>query len=850
MKEEAAPAPPSGTAPANADAPAAVGHLNAAAPGQFAVPVLHEVLAALSHGEPKEHVLQLLTEKARLLTACESAAIALLEPDRASVTFVAASGAEATDLLGSRVRISDTVAGNTARTGEPFMAFRPTSGRDAGKDQVHHVESAAVVPIYDDSNVVGSFAALNKTANTPFDGGDFLYLSTLASAASVALTNDRLRVSEQRQSRELTVLYEAVQRVAGQLTAQEVLEAVVEQAAAHLENSGVAVFLTNDERTHLYIAADAGLSDDDRDVTLSTDAGVGALLFTAPRTLSLRFTDEEEVGGQLEARGPSTRFLSCDNLFPGQAARCGLAAPVRSGDVTHGVVLVVSGQPPGVFAEADANLLSILAAQAAVAIENAWLFEDATHRAEEATALYELSQAVNSTLRLPDILERVADSVLALLSVDKFALFLYDRRAEHLNLVVARGLPAGAAERLRPRIGEGIPGWVMEFETPTAVQDVAADHRNAGAPLHNEGVVSLTCMPLQVGAATIGVLAAMSSRRRLFTVAEMELLYTIANQAAIAIENARIYSDIRQRSSEMRKYFHRVARALGSSQAPEGVPELIASLTQEVMEADRCALYAVRQAVAGPLLETSASVGFRVEPSGLSSSGARETSPTGWVAIHARPLTVENLAEDARFVHDFERPARGAVSSYLGVPLRIGSDVVGVLEVYSRERRPWRGDEVRLLLTFASQAAIAFQNARLAQENEGSNRTSRLLERLLAMTTQSEPPLPEEVVAALALGLNAPVVTLYRREGVWTAGPASVPADTVPLAALVEAAGGSGDDVAGFRMMVAPNREAPRVAVAVLGAPDLNGSGPQHLLLETASRLLDPERSRGALPSR
>ncbi|CAA9586077.1 MAG: hypothetical protein AVDCRST_MAG88-3957, partial [uncultured Thermomicrobiales bacterium] len=84
----------------------------------------------------------------------------------------------------------------------------------------------------------------------------------------------------------------------------------------------------------------------------------------------------------------------------------------------------------------------------------------------------------------------------------------------------------------------------MEFETPTAVQDVAADHRNASAPLHTEGVVSMTCMPLQVGAATIGVLCAMSSRRRLFTVAEMELLYTIANQAAIAIENARIYADV------------------------------------------------------------------------------------------------------------------------------------------------------------------------------------------------------------------------------------------------------------------------------------------------------------------
>jgi GAF domain-containing protein len=93
----------------------------------------------------------------------------------------------------------------------------------------------------------------------------------------------------------------------------------------------------------------------------------------------------------------------------------------------------------------------------------------------------------------------------------------------------------------------------------------------------------------------------------------MELLYTIANQASIAIENARIYADVRQKALELRRYFHRVARALGSSQSPEEVPAVIASLTVEVMGADRCALYSLPEGNAvGSPMEIEAAVNFRL----------------------------------------------------------------------------------------------------------------------------------------------------------------------------------------------------------------------------------------------
>src|SRR5205823_12037792 len=132
---------------------------------------------------------------------------------------------------------------------------------------------------------------------------------------------------------------------------------------------------------------------------------------------------------------------------------------------------------------------------------------------------------------------------------------------------------------------------VFEWMTPTAVADVAADARNSSAPIHREGAASAICVPMAVGNDAMGVMLAMSARRRFFTVAEMELLYTIANQAAVALANATLYKDARSKSTEMRRYFNRVARALGSALEARDLPQLLADLVVEVMRADRSAIY-------------------------------------------------------------------------------------------------------------------------------------------------------------------------------------------------------------------------------------------------------------------
>jgi GAF domain-containing protein len=198
----------------------------------------------------------------------------------------------------------------------------------------------------------------------------------------------------------------------------------------------------------------------------------------------------------------------------------------------------------------------------------------------------------------------------------------------------------------------------------------------------------------------------MSSRRRLFTVRELELLYTIGNQVASAIVNAQLYDQARRDKDELRKSVRRVARALGSSTDPGVAAQVIADLALETVQADRSLIYAVE--ADGYVVLRGASQ-FRAAQSAMNRP-ANKQSPAAWVARHGRSLQISEIASETRFVlPDFATAER--VGGYLGVPLKLANEIVGVLEVYTRVSRQYAYGEVRSLLTFAAQASVGLKNA-------------------------------------------------------------------------------------------------------------------------------------------
>ena len=695
-----------------------------------ALVALHEVVGAVARQTDPRVTLGVVAEKARLLTQAGSAAVSLLNSSRTLLDFAAVAGADAAEIVGQTVRAEDALAGRTALTGEVYLTHRP----DAAAEEINSadpsiaagvgVQSAAVVPIYLHGTPAGALTILNRAGGEAFTGADLLCLQTLAGLAAHALQTDGLKRLAAQKQQERDILFQAAQTTSSSLNVQDVLGSILLSVVGSMEISAGAVFLLNDERTRLYVGAGRGLAGDDQDRQLPAE-GTGHAARALASGQPLRLNDLSSDFGD-------------DPPLPGM--RSLLLAPMIARSVPEGL-LVVGSRQPGAYSEADASLLSAVASQAAAALENAWLYEDATRRAQEAAALYELSQAVGATLSLSRVIHFVADSVLSLLHVDKFALFLFNAATGRLEIKASRNLGRETADAMKPRLGEGIAGWVLEFETPTAVQDVSADHRNRSCPIDGDGVTSLVSVPLQSGDQVIGVLHAMSSRRRLFTVGEMELLYTIANQVGAAISNAQMYEEARQKSEEIRKGVRRIARALGSSLDGRQTAQTIADLALEMTGADRSLLFAFD---AQGSLAVQAAANFKSALSSLSAipladSGRGPETATAYVARRGRSLSVEDFSKDTRFVLP-AFAARERVTGYLGVPLKLGKEVLGVLEVYTREPRRFTADEIRLLLTFASQASVGLQNALLVEQAVRRLDDLRALGSLGELLARAAPP--------------------------------------------------------------------------------------------------------------
>lgn len=668
---------------------------------------IRSVTRAIAARQPGADLLALVAEQACLAVNAASVAIGVRSGDDGLLNFVAVAGAERSEFLGLKVRVDDSLAEAALRTGAPVVFDntlvvdrRRTQGdrrrvnlgppggverRVGPPDRRRPGPCCAVLPILRDGEVTGALFARIGAGHANLSASTLETLALFADLAGVAIARDEAARTVEEQRRELDALLEATRAVSSGLDVQAILTSVLDAVRTHLDHQTAAIFLLNDARTHLFIAADHGLAEEEREVQLAADA---------PWTASLLQSSAPKLIGDA-ARDPELDVLS-----DGGRVRSAIIAPIRNRDNPLGLMIVTSGQPDA-YGPNDLALLQALATQAGVAIENAWLYEDATRRAEEAGTLYDLSQHITGTLERDRILQFVADRVPVLLNVDQFALLLYDPREDCLAPSITRGIDEKHLRALHAGPGEGISGWVYEWSTPTAVSDVSADARNRTRPIDEVGAASCLCVPMTHGDRVIGVLLAMSSQRRLFTVAEMELLYTIANQTAVAIANARLYADQRMKTAAMGRYFQRLARALGATLGPQDVPQMMADLALEVMRGDRCTIYRV-----GPNhLELAAAAGFRAS-SRADAALPQTAGLAARIAKQGKPLSSASAPEEPGYR---EEPwlGRERILSYLGVPMKVGRRTVGVMEIGAQEVRAFTVDEIKLLAQFSRRARVA-----------------------------------------------------------------------------------------------------------------------------------------------
>ena len=376
-------------------------------------------------------------------------------------------------------------------------------------------------------------------------------------------------------------------------------------------------------------------------------------------------------------------------------------------------------------------------------------------RAQQHIALMlHTAQTASSALKPDQVLERVADALVAAVNVPYCGIYLLDTEREVLVPRVARGPLSDVglyAQHLDPVVNS-LMSEALAQQSPAVWYNAATDPRISQEMAQTWNIKSVLAVPIRVSAKVLGLaLLSTSSDHRQFTPDEIELVWGIANSVALVVHNARLYAETRQHLAESQG-LQRVASALLHKINPEEVLEIVCAETQQLTGATGSAVLLVEDAI---WLRVAYSRGMepaffdRIPIAGsLAGISVRQNEPF---------LTNAPAGESFEYLQG-ERP-----TAFLSMPLQANGDVIGVLEVLDKPGG-FVKDDIRIVSLFADQAAINIEHARLNQQAgqlavlEERQRLARELHDSVVQSLYSMALYAD--AAALALAADKPDVTV------------------------------------------------------------------------------------------
>ena len=614
----------------------------------------------------------------------------------------------------------------------------------------------------------------------PFSDEHVRLLETFANQAVIAIENVRLFNETKEALEQQTATAEILRVISSSPTnIQPVFDAVAESAARLCEALDTAIFRRDSDR--LLLVAHFGAIPYGR---------VGEFSISAVRGM---------VNGRavLEGRTIQADVLAEADEFPEGSEtarqwghRTILSVPLMREGVAIGSIMLRRSEAQ-LFSERQVALLQTFADQAVIAIENVRLFTELEARNNELTATGEILRVIaSSPTDLQPAFNVIASSALRLCSGVASLVFRYDGRLIHLAASdSAEGIDLEVIRHNFPAPPEGatFASRVVTMARPLYIADI---ERDPDAP---PGLVefaransfrSIFAAPMRREDQTVGLIAVIHRDVGGFTPEQGALLQTFADQAVIAIENVRLFTETKE-ALEQQTATAEILRVIGTSPTDaEPVFETIAKSAVQVCGALSCAVFVVDASMVH-LAATHGVPAERLERF-RSEFPAPLTSPHDAVcAIRERSLfhmaDIENNPEASP--EQIAVARLGGYRTRLMVPMVRGDLALGLIAVTRAADTPFSERQVELLRTFADQAVIAIENVRLFNELQSSNRnlrtaldqqtaTSEVL-RTIAETKTDPQPVFDTIVQSAARLCHAANAAVFLTDGQMVYEPAN-----------------------------------------------------------------------------
>jgi len=716
---------------------------------------LARLARTLSESLDVSEVVERTVESVVPLFRAQSSMLRLLQPD-GSLVARARGGRMADQFAPGHV-----LPPGVGVLGRAVAEGRPVATSDALADDVTRVSddlaevfrsssdtAVLAVPMRAKGALIGALGVVDRRGRV-FTDGEAALLQAFADQATLALENARLFGSERSRRQHLAALADIERELAAVLDAERLPALIVERATALFKASG-ALWTLEDDRT---LVPRAWTGQDLAGARLTAGEGFAGVAMSERRGL---ITNDYASSPHALRR------------FVASGVRGVIVQPVILRDRALGVLTMSrAGDDAVPFDVEDLALLQSFAAHAATAIENARLYAEARRYAERLRALEEVNRLVSSSLEPDEVLANLARAISQFFDAPYVSLWSLDEATGRLRRALTHG-ESDVASQLHQELapGEGAVGWVVAHRAPILWTDVATDARIIdAAALLRAGFASFTAYPIIIGDRVLGAFAVHRAASWPATPETESLMGSLAAQAAVALENARLYSETTRRLTQTRALLE-VAEILNSTLDARRLLKELAVKVAQVCGVDRCSIERWEGDHVVPLMSQFAD--GRKMPAmwdrflGVSSRPLREVPVNARAIETRRPVIVED-ASDAS-VTPPEWVAAFGLKAYMTVPMVRQDEVIGVVTLdYCERARPFAPWQVDLASAVVGQIALALENTRLFTEAQERLRETTTL--LAVGGVLSQPDAGQDVMrrvaAEVARAFGADMVGAY-----------------------------------------------------------------------------------------
>ena len=508
--------------------------------------ILNAISQTVNQSIDLDEILNKSVDKMTEMIDVHQASIYLLDEKKSEMTLVVHRGFSKKFLEFMKHRkLGVGITGKVALSGEPlFIENYPCHSDAFGPAVEEGLKSVAIIPLKSRDKIYGTLNIGGKAVSeiTPFEKDLF---NSIGQIISGALERTFLYTENVKRLEELKSLYSISQEIASKLELKVILQRIMESAIELLGAESGSIALWDNRKQNYSIVIIHRLPES----LLGKE-------FSPPWT---------GVAGEVIAKKSPTHWKDYEN-HPNRLKELEschfkevLGVPLIVREMIIGTMVINSSDPEVHFYKNEIDLLYNFAHQAAIAIGNAKLYEDSLAKIRQLTTLYEMGKTLSSTLDLDNLFKKALELLKDRLGYTACAIFLLDRERDELYLKRVIGANAEEIKKFRFRVGiDGIVGRAAKTGELVYVPDVSKDSLYIpGGPC----IKSQAAFPLRVRNQLFGVLNIESDELNRFDEEDLKTLSSFASQMSISIENAQLFSDLKQTLQELKQAQDQIVQA-------------------------------------------------------------------------------------------------------------------------------------------------------------------------------------------------------------------------------------------------------------------------------------------------